>query len=276
MKINGLNQNCNSINFKQPSFTAIPVAIHEIVHVIDKGSQVDRIVKKAIILKLERRDLWFVKKIVKNYKKYCDNEIFKEMIKDVSNLLQKTKYSKSKALLAEKTDIFVSVVDKNIQGMIVGNMPKFPLEGKLVYSSNYNLKEAETELDWLITEGFCKNGKIKNVGKGLMASLFRFMEKKGFENVFVRSDINENTQKFYQVKGKFQQIREAELLDNPKNNFEIFKGNYASPENEFIIPYAVSRQDMVFAKNKLNEELKMIEIISGKSSSITKFVKFKK
>ena len=109
--------------------------------------------------------------------------------------------------------MFVATQDGSPCGLLVGNIPKHVYDGeRICYSSRHNPAKNETELDWLVTwqpKGKCK---IKGIGKALVGEFYRTIKKDKFRDVFVRSEVPENSyaSEFYESIG-FEQLGKKRL-----------------------------------------------------------------
>lgn len=232
-----ITTNFNIQPTKTPNFKAIPLARYQ----TGKNAFVK-------IYQLEKKDMPFIKKLNNNLEKYFkDNNIQdeskKEIITNVLDTAQKVFLSRGSAF--KKSKIFAATYNNKLCGFLAGNIPKTSKTNIFHYSSRKNHSKFETELDWLVTwEG-------KGAGKSLISEYFTSLRRDRFREVFVRSEVPEETfaQTFYEKLGFVQLPSEREkIAKNSVNKYSI--GEYYFG-NEEIIP-------MIAKKSKINKTRKLI------------------
>lgn len=166
---------------QKPAFKAVPLARYQVGQ--------DDYVK---IYQLEKRDVPFLTKFVKNIKQYfvakgindySHRQVMEEAFNAGEKLLSSPDEQKAKVMLAVK--------DSNPCGILIANAMKEAKDGKIVYSSRKNHAKKETELDWLVSWNPFPEKSIKGFGKALTAEYFETLKADGFRDVYVRSEVPE-------------------------------------------------------------------------------------
>ena len=190
----------------------------------------------------------FVTKLSNNLDEYfrtknIQDESKKEIITNFLDTAKKVFSSRGTAF--KKSKIFAATYNDELCGFLAGNIPKTSKKNVFHYSSRKNHSKFETELDWLVT------WKGKGAGKSLISEYFTSLRRDRFREVFVRSEVPEETfaQTFYEKLGFVQLPSEREkIAKNSANKYSI--GEYYFG-NEEIIP-------MIAKKSKINETRRLI------------------
>ena len=192
MKVSSLNQ--------QPIFKAKPLSQWQC-----KGAKNNS--KNITIIALEKKDLNFIKKMIEKAGNLGHKDILKQDMIDITiRTIHDVLASENK--IFNKVKLLLALHDDKPCGMLVANIPKKNIEGEnIIYSSRHNPAKNETELDWLVTWQIKNRGKIKGVGKALVGEYFRTIKKDKFRDIFVRSEVPENSYavNFYESIG-FEQL----------------------------------------------------------------------
>ena len=227
------------------SFTAIPLAKYT---PLEENS--------ITIYKLEKRDLPFITKFVKNIDKYFKNkningystkQVMNESFKIAKDILSNDTKS------FEKSEILLGVSDSKPCAILIGNVLKKGANNTLLYSSRKNALKKETELDWLTTWNPFSNKHPYKAGKIITTEYFNTLNKHKFENVYVRSEIPELSfaQEFYKKMGFNNCSTNRELISDAPNKY-ILKGYDNS--NDKIIPMLAKNSTI----NKIRENFSKI------------------
>lgn len=187
----------NSITNSSTNFRAIPLGQYKPFE--------DNIVD---VYKLEKRDLPYIQGICKDIKNYFQTKsITDETTQDIMHDSFECVYKllNSSESVSKNTDMLVGVKDKEIKGILIGNVPKRNSAGKIHYSSRNNHTKNEQELDWFVT------WNSHGVGKSLICEFFKGIKQMKFKKLFVRSELPENStaQDIYEHFG-FKQISKRE------------------------------------------------------------------
>ena len=187
----------SSINNSSTNFKAIPLGQYKPF----KDNIVD-------VYKLEKRDLPYVQGFCKDLKKYFQIKgITDETTQDImhDSFECANKLLSSSESVSKDADILIGVKDKEIKGILIGNVPKKTSDGKFRYSSRNNPTKNEQELDWYVA------WNSHGVGKSLICEFFKGIKQLKFKKLFVRSELPENStaQDIYEHFG-FKQISKRE------------------------------------------------------------------
>lgn len=198
--------------------------------------------KNITIVALEKKDLNFVEKFVEKSDLFCykDNlkqELVNNTICTIRDILNRTE----KAF--DKTKMFLAIHEGTPYGLLVGNVPKKNIDTEQIkYSSRHNPAKNETELDWLVSWQPRGKRKIKGIGKALVGEYFRTVKKDKFRDVFVRSEVPENSyaKDFYESLG-FEQMSDKRLKLYNKNSAQYITLDYGEG-NDDTIPMLITRK----------------------------------
>ena len=210
--------------------------------------------KNINIISFEKKDLDFIKKFRQNLDRYNYLTPTRQTIIDsttqmIEKILNKISDKEN------KIKMYAAVHDGNICGFLVANVPKrSPAGDTTVYSSRHNPAKNETELDWLVTWNAKLNEKIKGIGKVLVAEYFRTVKSDKFRDVYVRSELPENSYAldFYKSVG-FEQLSNKRIkLVNKNTNMYVIEDT-SNPEDS-IIPMFATRKKQKEITTKLEKE----------------------
>ena len=218
-------------------------------------------IKNVSIVAIEKKDLPFIEKFVKYIKNLkIDNLITKEIMNDSSKTM--LEILKSNIFGAKKIKIYVATYDEIPCGIFIANMPKSSQNNKgIVYSSRHNPAKNETEMDWLVTWKPKGNENIKGIGKALIGEYFRTVKQDKFRDVFVKSEIPENSfaTKFYENLG-FEQIGTKRLKLFNKNSAQYLINNYTE-ENDETVPMLITRNRIQKKSEELAKKMRRQEFV---------------
>ena len=118
-----------------------------------------------------------------------------------------------------------------------------------------HLAKNETELDWLVTWQGKGKPKIKGVGKALVAEFFSTIKKDKFRDVFVRSEVPENSyaMDFYESLG-FEQIGKKRLKLFNKNSAQYSINDYTETDDD-TIPMIATRKTIEYMAKELSKTM---------------------
>ncbi len=239
----------NQRNGYHPNFTAIPLATYNYLH--DKDQNV-------IVYQLENEDIPYLQNISDNidrfYKKHeiedeSTKEVLKKSIDAGIEILSNEEYKD------KKTKVLLALSDEEPSAILVGNAPKVDKNGKIHYSSRKNHAKDETELDALATW----NKKILGEGKVILTEYFHTVLKDGFKQIYVRSEIPENSfAKDFYIKMGFKELSDEQRKIQRKNDYNYMSDifNYG---NDPIIPMKVTTKDIQKSIKKRFKELERKE-----------------
>ncbi len=210
------------------------------------NSAMDGSFKSVSVAQLEKCDLHFVENFIEKVdsikiKDKNTKDIFASTIKTAREIL------KSENPLLERVKILFAIYNNKPCGVLVANIPKYSSDGEgIEYSSRHNSAKNETELDWLVTWNVEGSGKIKGLGKALIGEYFKTLKKDKFRDVFVRSELPENSyaQAFYESVG-------FEQLGDKRKRFER-----RTTKNSIVEDYTYSSDmivPMIIVKKKSSE-----------------------
>ena len=228
------------------NFQAIPLAQWRC------NSANNKSIKQVTIVSLERRDKHFVEEFQRKFatlfgsnKDDITNSIIKDTINTIVEIL------KSEEMISEKVRVLMAVYNSKPCGLLIANMPKSLKDGSIVHSSRHNCAKNETEIDWLATWVPKREKKILGVGKSLLGEYFRTVKKDKFRDVFVRSELPENSiaQYFYESMG-FEQIGKKRTLLSTKTSNNYLINNYAEATDE-VVPMLITRKVLNEKKDSL-------------------------
>lgn len=200
--------------------------------------------KNITIVALEKRDLNFVEKFIEKINIICPKDNLKqklvsETIRTIKDILSMTNKS------FDKVKMFLAIHESTPCGLLVGNVPKRKLDtDQIKFSSRHNQAKNETELDWLVTWIPRGKSKIKGVGKALVGEYFRTVKKDKYRDVFVRSEVPENSYAtdFYESLG-FERLSEKRLKLFNKNSAQYVISDYGEGSDD-IIPMIITRKSL--------------------------------
>lgn len=205
--------------------------------------------RNVSILEIEQLDVEYFENFRKNLDKYNHIQQIRQAIIDASS-------NTISAVLQNMTGVFqkvkmlMAVHDGKPCGLLIANIPKqMPVIDTKVYSTRHNPAKNETEIDWLVTWNPNRNENIKGIGKALVGEYFRTVKKDGFRDVFVRSEIPENSNAvyFYESIG-FERISDKRVKLVNKNTGKYLVNNFSEPDDD-VIP-------MIIVKSKIEEKSK--------------------
>lgn len=211
--------------------------------------------KSITIAELEERDLAFIQKL-KNLseiafaKDRVRNEIVWGTLTTMEGILA------TNCEFMDKIKMYVAIQNYKPCGLLIGNMPKRILSTEgISYSSRHNNAKSETEIDWLATWTPKGEEKVKGVGKALVAEFFGSLKKDKFRDVFVKSEIPENSyaQSFYESLG-FEVLgaKRPPLTCNTTNTYVL--KSYDEPSAR-IVPMIISRGKLRKCFSELSEKM---------------------
>ena len=211
--------------------------------------------KSITVAEIEPRDLEFVQKMkntteITTYGDRVRDEIVWGTLTTMEGILV------NKCAFLDKVKMYVAIQNYKPCGLLIGNMPKRILSTEgISYSSRHNNAKSETEIDWLAT--WTPNGeeKLKGVGKALVAEFFGSLKKDKFRDVFVKSEIPENSyaQNFYESLG-FEVLgsKRPQLTCNTTNEYIV--QSYDVPTAR-IVPMIISRGKLRACYEELSKKM---------------------
>jgi hypothetical protein len=158
---------------------------------------------------------------------------------------------------SKKIKIYIATYNETPCGIFIANMPKIsPNYDDVVYSSRHNMAKNETELDWLVTWSPKANERLKGIGKALIGEYFRTVKKDKFRDVFVRSEVPENSfaTYFYESLG-FEKTSSKRLKLSNKNSAQCVVTDYGSDSNDDTIPMIITRSKIQAKADELAKEM---------------------
>lgn len=211
--------------------------------------------KSITIAEIEPKDLEFIKKMkyiaeVSTYGDKIRDEIIWGTLTTIEGILA------DKSAFLNKVKMFVAIQNYKPCGLLIGNMPKRILSTEgISYSSRHNNAKSETEIDWLATWTPKGEEKLKGTGKALVAEFFGSLKKDKFRDVFVKSELPENSyaQSFYESLG-FEALgsKRPQLTCNTTNTYVV--QSYDEPTDR-IIPMIISRGKLRKCFSELSEKM---------------------
>ena len=237
----------NTVN--DVSFGLRPIAQWRCVSVAKKQP------KSITIAELEKRDLAFIQKL-KNLSEIAPpkdkirNEIVWGSLTTMEGILA------TDCGFLDKVKMYIAIQNYKPCGLLIGNMPKRVLSTEgISYSSRHNNAKSETEIDWLATWTPKGEEKLKGTGKALVAEFFGSLKKDKFRDVFVKSEIPENSyaQSFYESLG-FEALgsKRPQLTCNTTNTYVV--QSYDEPTAR-IVPMIISRGKLRKCFSELSEKM---------------------
>ena len=212
--------------------------------------------KNISIVAIERKDLNFMQKFleyIQNQKNesVSAKEIMVYATKTIIEILD------SNLPQMDKIKMFVATYNNKPCGIFVANIPKsYAKDEAFVYSSRHNSAKNETEMDWLVTWNPTGNEKLKGVGKALVGEYFHTVKKDKFRDVYVRSEVPENSfaTYFYESLG-FEKTSSKRLKLSNKNSAQCVVTDYGSDSNDDTIPMIITRSKLQAKANELAKEM---------------------
>lgn len=162
----------------------------------------------------------------------------------------------SKDELDEKLKLYVAVYDAKPCGLLIANMPKLVNEnGNIAYSSRHNGAKNETELDWLVTWYPDKDTGIRGVGKALLGEYFRTLKSDNFRDVYVRSELPENStaQDFYETLGFEILSEKRKMWESRTTNLPLVRS--CDNVTELMVPMIITKKKITDLANNLSEKM---------------------
>ena len=198
--------------------------------------------KNITIVALEKKDLNFVEKFVEKSDLICSKDSLKqELVNDTIRTIRDALGMSYRSF--EKIKMFMAIHEGTPCGLLVGNVPKKNIDTEQIkYSSRHNPAKNETELDWLVTWQPRGKSKIKGIGKALVGEYFRTVKKDKFRDVFVRSEVPENSfaTDFYESLG-FERLSDKRLKLFNKNSAQYIISDYGEASDD-TIPMLITRK----------------------------------
>jgi len=239
-----------STKYNNPAFRAIPLAKY---NYFDKKDQ------NVTVYQLEKSDVGYLRGISDNiekfYKKHDINDFStKQVVEEAVNA--GIKILEAKHNPEEKAKVMLALCENEPSAILIGNVLKTDNKGLYHYSSRKNHAKDETELDWLATW----NKNILGEGKVIVNEYFHTLAKDGFKQVYVRSEIPENSfaKNFYEKMG-FEPLSEDQREIIRKNDNKYLIGSFDEPD-DYIIPMKATSSDIEKTIYKRDKELKRKEI----------------
>lgn len=200
--------------------------------------------KNIMIAEIEKRDLNFIQKLK------LLNEIAPDSDKVKNAIIWGTLTTIEGILTSDcefldKIKMYIAILNNKPSGLLIGNMPKRILSTEgISYSSRHNNAKKETEIDWLATWTPKDETKVKGIGKALVAEFFGSLKRDGFRDVFVKSEIPENSyaQAFYESLG-FEAISEKRPQLTAKTTNQYIVTSYDEPTDR-IVPMIIPRSNL--------------------------------
>ncbi len=221
--------------------------------------------KNITIINFEEKDLKLVEKFIEKSDLICKKDRLKqELVKNAICTIRDVLSIKDKAF--KKVKMFLAIHEGTPCGLLVGNVPKHFLDSEQIkYSSRHNSAKNETELDWLVTWQPRGKSKIKGVGKALVGEYFKTIRKDRFRDIFVRSEVPENSfaTSFYESLG-FESLSQKRLKLFNKNSAQYLVPDYGIATDD-TIPMLITRknsQEMAdyLSKKMLRQEFKQASV----------------
>jgi hypothetical protein len=237
-----------SLNQQNLSFRAVPLAQWRCKTLNNKT-------KNITIVAFEKKDLKFVGKFIEKSDIICSRDSLKQkLVSDTIRTIRDSLNITSKSF--EKVKMFMAIHEGTPCGLLVGNIPKKNIDTEQIkYSSRHNPAKNETELDWLVTWRPRGKSKIKGIGKALVGEYFRTVKKDKFRDVFVRSEVPENSyaKDFYESLG-FEQMSDKRLKLFNKNSAQYIISDYGDGSDD-TIPMIITRKTLQETATHLSEKM---------------------
>ena len=222
------------------------------------------------VFQLEKSDLPYITNFCENigeyYKKHqITDEARQEIIRDSFNSAKDILSSDNK--LFDDTKILVGVNNKDIHGIIIGNIPKHSKDGEVHYSSRKNHSKNERELDWFVS------WNAKGIGKSLICEFFNTMKEYPFKKIFVRSEVPEKSyaQEIYEHFG-FKQVTKRSQILKKTSNIDLNEEGVKVENPDDIIPMTISREQANKTVEKISKQTNR-EDLNRISTSIEDIIK---
>lgn len=241
------------------SFKAIPLGRYKQA----KNTVID-------VFQLEKSDLPYITTFCENigeyYKKHqITDEARQEIIRDSFNSAKDILSSDNK--LFDDTKILIGVNNKDIHGIIIGNIPKHSKDRKIHYSSRKNHSKNERELDWFVS------WNAKGIGETLICEFFKTMKEYPFKKIFVRSEVPEKSsaQEIYEHFG-FKQVTKRSPILKKTSNIDLNEEGIKVENLDDIIPMTINRTQIETTEKTLSKQCRRKDL-NGISTSIEDIIK---
>ncbi len=218
--------------------------------------------KNITIASFEKKDIKFVQNFIEKANSVCSKDKLKQdlisiALRTIRDILETNDKN------FDKVKMFIALHEDIPCGLLVGNIPKRVYDSDWIcYSSRHNFAKNETELDWLVTWQPRGKARIKGVGKALVGEFYRTVKKDKFRDVFVRSELPENSYalKFYECVG-FEQLGNKRLKLFNKNSAQYAMNDYTE-SNDDTIPMLVTRKVLQEQAEYLSKKMARQEFLS--------------
>lgn len=212
--------------------------------------------KNISIVSIEKNDLDFMQNFLGYIEKQKNENV---SAKEIMVYATKTiiEILDSNLPKMDKIKMFIATYNNKPCGIFVANIPKvYDSNDTYVYSSRHNSAKNETEIDWLATWNPTGNEKLKGVGKALVGEYFHTVKKDKFRDVFVRSEVPENSfaTYFYESLG-FEKTSSRRLKLSNKNSAQCVVTDYGSDSNDDTIPMIITRSKLQSKADELAKEM---------------------
>lgn len=210
------------------------------------------------IVQLEKKDYKIAEQFLEKVDEYSNGDAVKrDILKDT--FLTLNELFQSNCQFLDKLKVLVAVHDKKPIGILIGNIPKKTLDGYVTYSSRHNSCVRETEVDWLVTWAEDAQQKIMGTGKALMSEFFTLLKRDKLNDVFVRSEIPENSyaQSFYEQFGFEPIMNKRQNLNTKTTNIPLVKDYGVSTDQ--IIPMLAKSKNFKDKVAQITEQMDRLE-----------------
>lgn len=227
--------------------------------------------RNVSIIAIEKRDIEFIQRFRESWDKYSHLSQIRQAIMDASTNTMSA-ILQNNTNVFEKVKMFMAVYEGKPCGFLVANIPKtLPVTMGITYSTRHNCAKNETEIDWLVTWNPNKNENLKGVGKALVGEYFRTVKGDKFRDVFVRSEIPENSNAvyFYESMG-FERLGTKRTKLATKNSAQCIAEDFSNPQ-DCVIPMIVTRSKLVQKAKELSENMSRREFVKN-STDINEIV----
>lgn len=223
------------------SFQAIPLSQWKCFSVATKSP------KSITIAELEKQDCEFMQKIKNHWITHPESkDVVKNSIVE-SALLTIEAILSGDCEYMDKVKTYVAIQNYKPCGILIGNMPKrirhtTGNDGvSISYSSRHNQAKNETEIDWLATWTPKGEENLKGVGKALVAEFFGSLKKDRLRDVFVNSEIPENSYatNFYESLGfEWLSKKRPQIVHNTSREYLV--SNFVDPKDR-VVPMIITK-----------------------------------
>jgi len=233
------------------TFSAIPKSSYKVL--------VNEKPKTASVYELEKQDVQVIDDIINQHgDKITNDDIFIEACFEASQLL-KMKNTQKYADVLKNTKIFAAILNKEIAGLSIMNIPKRNIYNEFVYSSRDNAPANEMELDWIAINPKYKYN-TKKIGSVLRSQHFDYAKSQNCDKIYARSVLEKNTEDpqplFFYTHCGYKQV--GEPIDwelSSEKAVKICKEVDTGNSEDIVIPIEIERSVFEEKLNTLDKKL---------------------